>query len=169
MDMTGQLQHNIFLGVGGKKPGMAVYDPNLHLLKRILSLPAGQSVYTIGMSDDSKLLAVGTKSGEIHQMALQPAAGDCSYKTELLVSSVLAPVLSVCFLDEGTFAVSDIAARCLLCRPGQTGPDKLPTGKRIICALFRLNDDHLAGLSTSGQLLIWNWMESEIIVCFRQA
>ena len=163
MGMTGQLQQNIFLGVGGKKPGLAVYDPNLHLLKRILSLPAGQSVYTIGMSDDGKLLAAGTKSGEIHRMALQPAAGDCSYKTEPLVSSILAPVLSVCFLDEGTFAVSDIAARCLLFQPGQNGPEKLPTGKRIICALFRLDDDHLAGLSTSGQLLIWNWMESEII------
>jgi len=163
MDMTGQLQQNIFLGLGGEKPGIAVYDPNLHLLKRILSLPAGQSVYTIGMSDDDKLLAVGTKSGEIHRLTLQPAAGDHSYQTESLTGSVSAPVLSVCFLDKGTFAVSDITARCLLFQPGQTEPDKLPTGKRIICALFRLDDDHLAGLSTSGELLIWNWMASEII------
>ena len=163
MDMTGQLQQNIFLGVGSEKPGLAVYDLNLHLLKRILSLPAGQSVYTIGISDDGKLLAAGTKSGEIHRLTLQPATGDCSYQTEPLISSVLAPVLSVCFLDEGTFAVSDIAARCLLFRPGQTGPEKLPTGKRIICALFRLDGDHLAGLSTCGELLIWNRMESEII------
>ncbi|KPL24978.1 MAG: hypothetical protein AMJ75_02255 [Phycisphaerae bacterium SM1_79] len=163
MDMTCHLQQNLFLGLGGEKPGVAIYDPNLHLLRRVLSLPAGRSVYAIGISDDGRLLAAGTSSGEMYRLVLEPAAGEYRYKTELLTSSVSAPVLSVCFPDEGTFAVSDIAARCLLLGAGQTEPDRLPTGNRIICALFRLDDGHLAGLSTSGDLLIWNRMESEII------
>lgn len=147
MEANGRLQQDIILGIGGDKPGLSIYDTKSGGLKRILSLPLGQSVYSVDTSGDGRLIGAGTKGGGIFRLTFQSVAANHNYQAEQLGSSVLAPVLSVCFVDEQTFAVSDTAARCLLFSPGQTEPDRLPTGKRVISALFRLDDRHLAGLS----------------------
>lgn len=163
MEANGRLQQDIILGIGGDKPGLSIYDTKSGGLKRILSLPLGQSVYSVDTSGDGRLIGAGTKGGGIFRLTFQSVAANHNYQAEQLGSSVLAPVLSVCFVDEQTFAVSDTAARCLLFSPGQTEPDRLPTGKRVISALFRLDDRHLAGLSLAGELVIWNWAGGEII------
>jgi WD40 repeat protein len=163
MNATNQLQQNIILGLGGSKPGLAIYDTKSRSLKRILSLLAGQSVYAADLSPDGRVIIGGTKDGAIYRLAHQPDAGDHNYQTQWCPNCVAAPVLSVCFVDEQIFAASDTAGRVLLWLPGKAGPDRLPTGGRIICAMFRLDNRHLVGLSTSNQLLIWDWAEGDIV------
>lgn len=163
MNVTDKLQQNIMLGTGGSKPGLTVYNTSSGTLKRILPLPADQDVYAVDVSSDGKIIAAGTKNGQIYRLTYQPDDGSYSYRVEQLTNSVAAPVLSVCFVTHHALAVSDTVGRCLLWQPGKQEPDKLPTGRRIICSLFRLDDGHLAGLATCGQLHIWDWAERDVV------
>jgi hypothetical protein len=163
MDEINQLQQNIILGTDGNKPGLTIYDIGSGTLKRILSLPAEQGVYAIGISADGRIIAAGTGNGEIYRLTHQPDTGSCCYHTERLTSRVAAPILSVCFVDNRRVAASDTAGRCLLWQPGKTQPKLLPTEKMVVWSLFRPDDNCLAGLCTGGRLLIWDCAEGDII------
>jgi hypothetical protein len=64
-----------------------------------------------------------------------------------------------------TIAFSDTAHRCLLWRRGEEQPLLvLPTGGRAICALFRPDCKHLAGLSSSGEMLWWDLSSGKLCV-----
>ena len=163
MDEISQLLQIIILGTDGNKPGLMIYDTGSGTPKRILSLPAERGVYAIDISADGRIIAAGTGNGDIYRLTHQSDAGSCCYHTERLTSRVAAPILSVCSIDSRGVAASDTASRCLLWLPGKTQPELLPTEKLMVCSLFRLDDNCLAGLCTCGRLLIWDWAGGDII------
>ena len=163
MNEINQLQQNIILGTDGDRPGLTVYDTGSGTLRRILSLPAQQGVYAVDVSADGRNIVAGTDNGEIYRLTHQPDDGFCCYHTERLTSRVAVPILSVCFVSNRRVAASDTAGRCLLWQQGKTQPKLLPTEKRVVWSLSRLDEDCLAGLCTCGRLLIWDCAEGDII------
>lgn len=157
--MTEVLKQSVLLGRGGDSPGIEAYDAISGNLKNILSLTADQSIYAIDISPDGDIVA-GTKTGDIYWLRHQ-GHGSGDFLIEQFANYT--PILDVCFVGERTVAVSDTAGRCLLWRLRKDAqPDKLPTAGGVICSLFKLDDSHLAGLSVSGQLLVWDWPEKNL-------
>ena len=107
------------------------------------------------MSADGMSLAVGTKAGFLYWLEKQtPSEMNNEFATQKLIQG--SSVLSVCFLDRFNLAVSDVAGRCLIWLLGQDKKcQKLATQGKIICALFRPDEDHLAGISLDGKLVVW--------------
>ena len=154
---------NILLGMGGSNPGLDAYSAISGSLEKILSLDAGQSVYAIDICPEGRTIAAGTKNGAINWLRRH---GSAQTDDEFLVQQQAngASILSISFVEESTLAVADTAGRCLLWELGShPQPKELPTGKRIICALFRLDARHLAGLAISGELVVWDWQKGEIV------
>ena len=154
---------NILLGRGGEDPGLDVYGAISGVTETILSLETSQSIYPISVSPDGNLIAVGTKSGEIYWLCPEQVnPGNCRYSTQHL--TIGAPILSLCFVDVSIVAVADTAGRCLLCQLGEEAqPAELDTENRVICSLFLLDSMHLAGLSLSGTLLIWDLSNRKLV------
>jgi hypothetical protein len=152
------------LGKGGPRPGLAAYDVFTGNVDEFLRLPPGGSVYAVSASPDGQTIAAGTKTGEIYYWPT-PGEGDQENRSELVRRLAHgAPVASVCFVDASTLAVADTRGRCLLwpLREGAQ-PEGLPAGRRIIGSLVRLDSAQVAGLSVSGELVVWNWREKLIV------
>jgi len=157
--MTEILKQSVLLCKGGNSPGIEAYDVISGNLEKILSLAAGQSVYAIDISPGGDIV-IGTRTGDIYWLRHQGHESD-GFLVEQFTN--YAPILDVCFVGERTIAVSDTAGQCLLWQLGKnTQPDKLPTSESVVCSLFKLGDRHLAGLSVSGQLLVWDWPEGNL-------
>ena len=153
------LKQSVLLCTAGNSPGIETYDVISGKLEKILSLTAGQSVYAIDVSPAGDIVA-GTKAGDIYWLQRQ-GSGSGGFLIEQFNNS--APVLDVCFVGERTAVVSDTAGQCLIWRLRKNAqPDKLPTPEDKVCSLFKLDDRHLAGLSISGQLFVWDWRKGNL-------
>lgn len=154
---------NILLGKGGPRPGLVACDVFSGSVEDVLSVPPGGSVYAVGLSPEGKTIAAGTKAGDLYWLR----QGERDPATGVPLARRLAngaPVVSLCFADSSTAAVTDTMGRCLLWLLGEGArPDKLPAPGGVICSLFRLDEEQLAGLCVSGELLVWNWREKKII------
>lgn len=155
---------SMLLGIGGANPGVVAYDPESRQGRRILSSPAGQSVYAVAMSADGQVVAAGTKTGALYWiMRREPEAIHPIHQAGPSTGCAAAPVLALTFMDRQTIAVSDTVGRCLLWQLGANeSPGALVTGKRVIAALCRPNAEHLAGVSVSGELLEWDCRGGDI-------
>jgi len=154
---------NILLGKGGSKPGVTVFNTESNQAERLHSLPDGQSVYAISLSPDGNTLAAGTKNGFLYKITYEPDAKD---NPENAIQKIIHgyPILSTCFLDTTNLAVSDTAGRCLTWDlAGEVEPQKLYGGKDMVCSLFQLANNNLAGISSAERLLIWDWPQQKII------
>lgn len=153
------------LGTGGHCPGLAGYDVFSDRTQQLLALQGAQSVYALARSSDNHRIAFGTKTGDIYVSGQLGHGGEnLDHQGLLPVHNLSTPILSMTFLDQATLAVSDTAGRCgICCLNGHDSVQWLPTNQGIICALFRLDNEHLAGLSCSGGLVLWDWPNSDII------
>jgi hypothetical protein len=149
----------ILLGTGGLRPGLIAYDIESARSTQILSLPQGHSVYAADWSPDGATIALGTRAGDVHRLRWQhDELEDGRWIQETrIVGGVRAPILAIRFVNERTIAVSDTAQRCLLWRlEKEVSCEALPTEGRTVCAFFRADSAHLAGLALSGELLLWD-------------
>jgi hypothetical protein len=153
------------LGAGGHSPGLVGYDVLNDRTEQPLSLQESQSVYALARSSDSKCVAVGTRGGDIYVLDQQVSMeGALDVQPVSPIHNLSTPILSVAFLDSKTLAVTDTAGRCgVLNLDNPTAVHWLQTGQRVICALFRLDSKHLAGLSLSGELLKWDCSSGGIV------
>jgi len=151
----------IFVTAGGDHPGVDIYDPISDRTEQLMSLPDRQSVYAVGVSPNGYSIAVGTRTGQLRWLtpAQQTESGQGWSLQEFNQG---AGVLSVCFLDSRNLAVSDTAGRCLLWQHTNNQPKKLPTGNGTVCSLLRLDCNILVGLSSTGELLLWNWSSFDL-------
>ena len=162
--MTNQWQSaNIILGVGGKRPGVGIYNIDTGLIENTISLTAGESVYAVDVLPNSNSLIVGTRAGFLYLLGQEELSQQNSdFEPQRFIQG--ASVLSVCSLDEQRVAVSDVAGRCLIWELTKNSqPMPLPTGDGAVCALFRADDGLLAGISMAGELVVWDLMQSDII------
>jgi len=154
----------LFLGTGGAGPGLIMLRCGVQDSSKLLSLPAGHSIYAIDVDERSGVVAAGSRHGTIDTLRNNgQQAGVDQLERFTLVQG--APVLSVCLLPGGWLASSDTTGRCLLWPPGHLSFDrprslKLNGGK--ICSLLALPDHRMLGLSSSGRLLLWRIPSGEL-------
>ena len=146
---------NIFLTAGGSSPGVDMYNPITDRLEKILTLPAGQSVYAVDVSSDGNILAAGTRGGNVYRIAPEEQV-QSNHEHSIQEFRLGASVLSVCFIDPLNLAISDTAGRCLIWHWPTMKTKRLPVGNGTVCSLFRPDINHLVGLSSAGELLIWD-------------
>ncbi len=160
--MDWQTTH-ILLGTGGSSPGLAAYDLLSNELIKVLPLTEGDSVYSIAVCPDDGTVAIGTKSGRIY--LLGPSGSDLQVGLQTIEECETgAPVLSVCFVGPSTLAVSDVAGGFLLWQIGKSGlSERLWEGTAVVYGLFHPDSKHLAGLSMSGELLIWDLSMNQLV------
>jgi len=151
----------ILVTSGGDHPAVDIYDPINDHSEQLMSLPDRHSVYAVDVSPDGDSIAVGTRMGQLRWLTPAQQA-ESGQEWSLQEFNQGAGVLSVCFLDSRNLAVSDTADRCFLWQYANIQPKKLPTGNRIICSLFRLDCNNLVGLSSTGELLLWNWSSLDL-------
>ena len=146
----------IILCLGGSQPGVSLLDPVSTHVSRLLSLPAGHSLYAADISDDGNTLGVGSKTGFAYLVSSDVPNDSANGDARRYYQGV--PILSVCFTQQDELAAADADGNLLLwdliaglpirrlCRE-TTEP---------LCLLFRPGEDLLAGLSISGQLVFWH-------------
>lgn len=150
----------ILLGVGGRQPGVHVYNALSDRTGTILALDEGHSVYAMDVSPDGKTIAAGTKTGDLYWITQQRDDED------FLVQQWIygRPVVSISFVGASTIAVADTAGRCFVWQPEEeTHLHELSTGKRLIYRSFHLDSCYLAGLSLKGDLLVWDWLKDDLV------
>ncbi|MFC1762905.1 WD40 repeat domain-containing protein [Planctomycetota bacterium] len=146
----------ILLGRGGTSPGLVTYNLLSGELTEILSLPQGDSVYSIVARSDHEIVVIGTKRGRVYLLA--PPTSDRQGKQCILEQYEAGdPILSLCFVGPSTLAVSNVTGGIWLWEIGNNCHEQqLEKGISAVYALFHFNDEYLAGLSVSGELLIWD-------------
>lgn len=154
---------NILLGRGGQHPGLEACHAVSGRRETILTLPAGQSVYTIDVSPEGKAVAAGTKAGDVYWFEQERSSREIG-SPAIRHYSQCAPVLSVRFVAPSILAAADTVGRCLLWQlRKEATPSTLPVGKGVLYSLFPLDSRHLAGLSLTGKLLVWDWAQRNTV------
>ena len=153
----------IFLGGGSHDPRVTAFNMDSNEPLSLLELPPSNSVYAIDIDPDGNLLAVGTKSGLVYVLdGYQNGQSDESIVTRRLVQG--ASVLSICWVNQSTIAVSDTAGRCLLWQANKDAPlRELAAIEGVFCSLLTLPNSILAGLTSTGMIYFWNPFEGELI------
>jgi hypothetical protein len=154
------IQNKIFLSSIGCDPGMTVWDSDSDEIIKITD-PSFSNIYEMDIDCDAKLIAAGDKNGLIHIHELNNHEDNqFPLKTTLIQG---APVLSVCWVENGQVAASDVAGRCFLWNVNDNQAF-LPfqNAKNIICSMF-YTDDILTGLSIKGELLLWDINQRNIV------
>ncbi|MCO6438544.1 MAG: hypothetical protein J5J06_15745 [Phycisphaerae bacterium] len=155
---------SLLLGTGGSSPGLMMLCHAGKDSTRLLSLPAGHSIYAIDVDERGGVVAAGSRHGtiDILRETAQQARADRLERLSLVQG---APVLSVCLLDGGLLASSDMAGRCLLWPPGHSSFDRprcLERREGKVCSLLALPDHRLLGLSSSGKVLLLRLPSGEL-------
>ena len=151
----------VLMGGGGEHPCLDIIYPDGEV-SRLLGFSKGQSIYTIDRSPDANSLALGTRAGQILVIS-DPWRGNGA-KVDSLIQG--APVLSCCWCGDGRLAASDLAGRVLLWKLDEpANPVFLDSRKQVICALCKLDNDMVAGLSLGGSICIWRLNKSKPVFC----
>ncbi len=158
-----KLMSNLFLGTGGTKPGVVILDHECCYEKILPYHLLDGSVYAGDVDIEGCRIAAGTKNGSIYIIT-------ANYDSDNLTLNInrnlyqSTPVISVCFAGRNNLVSTDTAGRCLLWKLDISSgvADILPATKGIICSLCRIDENIIAGLSSSGQLLFWDVSKKEI-------
>jgi len=159
--LLGLRAEDILFGRGGDHAGVEAHGAVSGERVKILSLAAGKAVYAMDVSTDGEAAVAGTSAGGVYAIT-RHEDGNARYQARQIGNG--APVLSMSFVDSSIVAVADTAGRCILRQSrGNVHVKELPTGGRVICALFRLDRRHLAGLAVTGELLVWDWSKYDLV------
>ena len=153
-----------FLGAGGERPRFEILKIATWQVFQPCHLMAGESVYAIALNPSKKILAAGTRNGTIHLLAwLENSKDGKSFSSQQIAHG--APVLSVHWVNEDLLAVSDSKHRCSVWNTLQPSlpPIEVQTGKGSICALNEINHGILVGLSTRGELFLWEMPKGTVL------
>lgn len=155
---------SLFLGTGGASPGLTMLPQGGKDATKLLSLPAGHSIYAIDVDERGGVVAAGSRHGTIDILRNngQQAGVD---QLERFTLAQGAPVLSVCLLPGGWLASSDMAGRCLLWPPGHSlfdRPRSLKLNEGKVCSLLALPGHRMLGLASSGKVLLWRLPSGEL-------
>ena len=143
---------SILLAAGGPNPRVDEVDVASCASSTLFVREAWDSIYALGVSLDGRAIAAGTRGGGVHVL---PRSGH-AHSVEPRPFKQGAPVLSVCFLNDGELASSDTEGRCLLWQTHPTSgePRFMICGGGAVCSLVRCPDT-LVGVSDAGEILAW--------------
>ena len=144
------------LGAGGVNSRIEIHSTAATSTKSSLHLTPFHSVYALDLNCETGNLSAGTKGGLI--LIIEAVPGSLSLESSNIVKIYQgAPVLSICWASPEMLVVSDAAGRCLLWqyRSSPAIPRYLPTIDSPICALLRLDENTIVGLSANGRLHFW--------------
>jgi|GEM_PF-2172061 len=154
----------LFLGTGGVSPGLMMLRGGGQDSTKLLSLSAGHSIYAIDVDEEGGVVAAGSRHGTIDILRFDGRRANAEqHERFTLVQG--APVLSVCLLQGGQLASSDMAGRCLLWPPEPSlmeRPRQLELNGAKIYSLLALPDNQMMGLASCGALLMWNLPSGEL-------
>ena len=153
----------VVLGSGGKTPRVAVLNADADRWEPVVELPPGHSVYSVALTPaGSNSVVAATKAGRLFWLDVTQNS-ESSDGNECREFVQGAPVLAVCCLSPTACAASDVAGRCFIWhRDGGDEPMSLDTGGHVVCSLASPDQQTLAGLSTSGDLLYWQLPEGAL-------
>ena len=148
-----------FLGTGGPTPRFVVVNLSEQPWNVTSSgaLSAGESVYVIAPHPEMDMFAVGTRNGSV-RLLTRASSQNGQFPYEMREIHDGAPVLSLCWVSNSLLSAGDAESACFLwdIMSLENPPRVLETGSGDICALLARADLGLVGLSTEGELLIWN-------------
>ena len=148
---------SVLLGAAGGSPGVDIYRIDSGQSERLITLPVGESVYSLDIAPDGNDLAIGTKAGGLYWYNGGSVDGNVLAEPARKLEQG-SPILAVCFMSQREMVVSDLAGRCLLWVKEQDLPGKtIFTSSHKVYSLHKLNEQCLVGLSTEGKLLFWSW------------
>lgn len=154
------LQDIAFLGRGGQKPGLDLYNSLSCSMTSIASLATQQSVYAMNIASGKEMIAVGTRSGKVYQF-LPDNKNHYTIAKEWIQG---APIFEVLCIGDHTIAVADAFCRCFLWDLAQHSSClSMDTQGRTICALLQVGTDILAGLSLDGRLMFWSMDDGRVL------
>ena len=154
----------VWMGSGGRRPGLWVVSSEADQPCRLLDLPHGQSVYAVDADVEEGMIVAGTRGGTIEVFSWDACGpGISSPPRQSLYQA--APVLEVCLAARGRLVAADAAGRCLCWRldASEASPVPLDTKGHQVCAMLRLDEGLLLGLSGRGTLLRWEVGQGALI------
>ena len=139
----------IFIGSGGTSPCLCSLDFETNEIQDIVKLGDNQSIYSIDANTDNEMIAVGTKDG---QLCVTPF-----FINNNTTIPIGAPILSVCWIDNSTIALSDIAGNFMLWDLQSYKPIKFfKTNGETICRILNTKDGLIISLSANGRVCWWD-------------
>ena len=152
----------VFLGAGGRSPGVGLLDLRTGAMQNVLQLLEGDSAYRIGRTSGGQAVVVGTKGGRLHWIDLM--FNEESPKGQAPIKRVQgAPVLGILVTDAGQTLVCDSEGRMLLWDPLREHRLSMVANRNAVCALSRFGEQFVAGLSISGEILILDLAELRVV------
>lgn len=160
MDLSRML-NTVILGAGGALPHASTYDIDSGEISTLTGFLHGHSVYSIDIDFEESMIALGTRGGLI-KILPDPAKQEGEGLTPRTMIQG-APLLSVCWTGKALLAASDNAGRCLLWKTAQEAIlASLKVMKGSICCMTKLDNDTLAGLSSTGELHLWHLSDQQL-------
>jgi hypothetical protein len=161
MDLS-RMPNTVILGAGGAFPNVSTYDIVSGEINTQIEVSHGHSVYSIDIGFENGMIGLGTRGGLIKIIpdpAKQEAEG---LALRTLIQG--APILSVSWIGNALLAVSDNAGRCLLWETDQEAIlGSLEVTEGSICSMTKLDNETLAGLSSSGELHLWHLSDQQLL------
>lgn len=144
----------IFVTLGGEKPGLGYYDVIAGQFRKWITLPEGQSIYSIDYKCEGKTIWTGTRAGRLYCTAVQ---FDDEPNNELFHDfGADDGILDIALIKSQLIAVAHTSGKCHFRSLIETETSRqLDTRGRTVYALFNPDQEHLAGL-TNDKLLVWD-------------
>ena len=157
------------LGSGGTAPGLFLYFDRIRQNDTLVTSVPPHSIYALGIEPGTGMAAGGSRKGIVYLQSTDNQHSEDSPNRLIPVINHGAPILSLLWLNKNSLVVTDTAGKCkiwFLERGSQ--PATLQTSGNRVCSLVKIDENLMAGLTTSGKLLIWNYhdlcLENSIVL-----
>jgi len=155
---TGNEKEKYVLGSGGTAPGLFLYSALTRQNDTLVKAVFPHSIYALGIEPETGMAAGGSRKGIVYLHSTDNQHSEGPTNNLIPVIDHSAPILSLLWLGKNRLAVTDTAGECKIWPlERDSRPVRLQTSGNIVCSLSRIDPDFMAGLTTSGKLLIWNY------------
>jgi len=146
------------LGSGGTAPGLFLYSTLTNQNHTLVRTALPHSIYALSIEPETGLAAGGSRQGVVYLQSTDNQNSGNSTKSLISVINHGAPILSLLWLGKNRLAVADTDGKCKIW-PFERNSQSvmLETSQNLVCSLVKIDENLMAGLTTSGKLLIWNY------------
>lgn len=169
MKTDNEKKEAFILGSGGTAPGLFLYSTLTRQNDTLVKTVPPHSIYALGVEPETGMVAGGSRKGIIYLQSTDKHPSDGSPYRLIPVINHGAPILSLLWLNKNSLAVTDTAGKCKIWSlERDSQPATLHTAENRVCSLAKIDENLMAGLTTSGNLFIWNYhnfhLENKIVL-----